>query len=190
MNPLDFVDIETLNPRICVDVRYATSNNFTGRVLYARPKCYLRRPVAQKIDAIHKKLEARSLGLKIFDGYRPLSVQKIFWSLLPDARYVAPPDIGSKHNRGAAVDVTLVDAARCELLMPTPFDDFTEKAHRDCLDLPAQAIANRRLLEEAMGEFGFIPLPTEWWHFDDADWERYPVEDIPLDVLGDKRPSA
>jgi len=182
--PLQFVDLEKVNPKILLDVRYATTNNFTQEILYGVPKCYLRLKVAEKIDRIQKTLEKRGLGLKVFDGYRPLSVQKKFWALVPDDRYVANPAIGSKHNRGAAVDVTLVDARGEELLMPTFFDDLTERAHRDYMNLPREAIDNRALLEEVMGSEGFIPLPTEWWHFDDADWAMYPVEDIPLEEMG------
>jgi D-alanyl-D-alanine dipeptidase len=183
MADLEFVEISTVNPRILIDMRYATANNFMGRPLYRSAKCYLRKNVAFKLDAIQKKLEAQGLGLKVFDAYRPLSVQKIFWEFLPDDRYVADPAVGSKHNRGAAVDVTLVDHKGCELRMPTPFDDFTTKAHRDCTQLPPVTIENRLLLEKIMLLGGFIPLPTEWWHFDDADWMLYPVEDIPIEQL-------
>ncbi len=183
MANLEFVEITTINPRILVEMRYATSNNFLGRPLYKCAKCALRKEVALKLDTVQKKLEAHGLGLKIFDAYRPLSVQKIFWEFLPDDRYVANPALGSKHNRGAAVDVTLVDHNGRELRMPTPFDEFTTRAHRDCFQLPQVAIENRILLEKMMIMNGFIPLPTEWWHFDDVEWMHYPIEDIPLEEL-------
>ncbi|MBS0604629.1 MAG: D-alanyl-D-alanine dipeptidase [Verrucomicrobia bacterium] len=179
----DLVDIHSINPRILVDIRYATSNNFVGRPVYTRAKCFLRRKVALKLDAIQSQLEKIGLGLKLWDGYRPLSVQKVFWELMPDDRYVAPPDVGSRHNRGAAVDLTLVDKQGRELLMPTDFDDFTQKAHRDYERLPKEVIYNRMLLENIMLEHGFIPLPTEWWHFDDAEGEKYPIEDRSLEEL-------
>lgn len=179
----DLVDIQSINPKILVDIRYATKNNFTGRPVYPRAKCYLRRKVALKLDLIQKRLEKIGLGLKIFDGYRPISVQKIFWDYCPDSRFVAPPEVGSRHNRGSAVDLTLVDTQGNELKMPTEFDEFTSRAHRDYNRLPKEVICNRALLENAMVEQGFIPQPTEWWHFDDAEGETYPIEDIPLDEL-------
>ncbi|MBP9842211.1 MAG: M15 family metallopeptidase [Simkaniaceae bacterium] len=178
-----FVDIEKEIPDILIDVVYATERNFVGKAVYPIAKCFLRAKVAGKLKRVQLRLKSRGLGLKIFDGYRPLSVQKIFWSLVPDDRYVAPPDKGSKHNRGAAVDVTLVDLEGRELLMPSLFDELNHTAHRDFMECSEAAILHRSILEEAMKEEGFIPLPTEWWHFDDADWESYPIEDISLESL-------
>ncbi len=100
------------------------------------------------------------------------------WKILPDERYVADPGKGSRHNRGCAVDVTLVDMQGVEQEMPTPFDDFSEKAHRDYADLSPLALHNRQILEKAMTEEDFIPFPTEWWHFDDPQWESHPVLDV------------
>lgn len=175
---LKFVDISAINPRIVTDIRYATENNFTGRKLYNSPICLLRHGVAKRLDAVQKNLESLKLGLKIFDGYRPLRVQRIFWEILPDDRFVADPKIGSKHNRGAAVDVTLIDSKGIELPMPTPFDDFTDKAHSSYPHLPQEILDNRFLLHQEMQREGFIPLPTEWWHFDAEDWEQYPIEEL------------
>ncbi len=172
----DLVDIHTVNSHIRLDIRYATENNFTHRKVYSEAVCRLRTGTAAKLSAVQKELEGMGLGLKVFDCYRPLDVQRKFWALMPDERYVANPAKGSRHNRGAAVDLTLVNAAGAELEMPTAFDDFTEKAHRDYRALPASAIKNRDLLERVMKKHGFVPLPTEWWHFDDADWERYPLQ--------------
>ncbi len=179
----DLIDIQSINPRIRVDIRYATANNFVGRPVYSRAKCFLRRKVAMKLDAIQQQLEKMGLGLKLWDGYRPLSVQKVFWEIMPDERYVAPPQIGSRHNRGAAVDLTLVDKEGKELKMPTDFDDFSLKAHRNYERLPKDVIYNRMLLENVMSEYGFIPMPSEWWHFDDAEGESYPIEDRSLEEL-------
>lgn len=179
----DLVNIQSINSRILIDIRYATPNNFVGRPVYSCAKCFLRRKVALKLDLIQKQLEKIGLGLKLWDGYRPFSVQKIFWKVFPDERYVASPYKGSRHNRGAAVDLTLVDKEGKELRMPTDFDDFTLKAHRDYQRLPKDVIYNRLLLENVMSEQGFIPLPTEWWHFDDPDGEKYPIEDRPLEEL-------
>lgn len=176
----DFVDIEKICPSIRVDVLYATANNFVKKQLYPCARCFLRRKVALRLMKVQKELERLNLGLKIIDGYRPFSVQKIMWDFLPDPRYVAPPHLGSKHNRGAAVDVTLVDFEGNELDMGSSIDVFGEIAHRDYDKLPAKNLANRTLLEDVMVSAGFVPLPTEWWHFDDGDWEKYPIEDVCL----------
>jgi len=177
------VDIEKINPRIKVEIKYATEDNFTGRRLYDVGKCFLRRFVAVKLDSVQRELEKFGLGLKVWDCYRPLSVQKILWSIVPDERYVANPAKGSRHNRGCAVDLTLVDSCGNELPMPTKYDDFTEKAHRDYFDLPDTLIKNREILENVMRKYGFIPLPTEWWHFDFEGWEKFSILDIPLKEL-------
>lgn len=179
----DLVDVQSINPRIVVDIRYAMANNFVGRPVYTRAKCFLRRKVAMKLDLVQKQLEKIGLGLKLWDGYRPLSVQKIFWETFPDEKYIAPPSKGSRHNRGAAVDLTLVDKEGRELRMPTDFDDFSIKAHRNFERLPKDVIHNRQLLESIMCQHGFVPLATEWWHFDDSEGEKYPIEDRPLEEL-------
>ena len=125
------IDMHRRNPRILLEIRYATANNFTHTALYDRPECWLNGVAAARLDAVQKELETQGLGLKVWDCYRPLSVQKKFWALVPDERYVANPAKGSRHNRGAAVDLTLVGAGGSELLMPTAHDDFTTRAHRD-----------------------------------------------------------
>jgi zinc D-Ala-D-Ala dipeptidase len=174
------IDIQIINSRIILDMRYATTNNFTGYKIYDHGTCYVCKPVALKLDMVQKELESKGLGLKIWDGYRPLSAQRKLWAILPDERYVANPAQGSKHNRGTVVDVTVVDTNGNELLMPTEFDSFTPKAHRDYIDLPEEALVNRQLLHDVMAKYGFIGWPNEWWHFDDQHWEQYPILDIDL----------
>ncbi len=174
------VDISRLDPAIRLDIRYATDNNFTGRVVYPSPRCLVRENVAEKLVRVQRKLKESGYGLKIFDGYRPLAVQKKFWSIMPVEDYVADPFKGSRHNRGAAVDVTLVDGEGREMPMPSGYDDFTEKAHRDYAGATEEELRNRALLEEAMKSEGFLPLPTEWWHFDAPGWQGFPVSDQPL----------
>ncbi len=176
--------VSQLDSTIVIDLKYATPDNFVGQVLYDTALCYLRRSVAERLVRVQKPLRKQGLGLKIWDGYRPLSVQWKMWRLVPDPRYVADPRKGSRHNRGAAVDVTLVDSLGHELPMPTGFDDFTERAHRDFTDLPPEVLRNRKILEEAMTREGFIPLPTEWWHFDAPNWKDYSILDIPLRKVG------
>lgn len=179
----DLVDVRQLDSTIVVELKYATADNFVGRPLYAVNACYLRRATAEKLVRVQHRLRSQGLGLKVYDCYRPLSVQWQMWQLVPDTRYVADPRKGSRHNRGAAIDVTLVDTNGQELLMPTAFDDFTEKASRSFMDAPTQALHHRELLEQAMSSEGFVPLPSEWWHFDDPEWQNYPILDVPLEQL-------
>ncbi|NOZ55640.1 MAG: D-alanyl-D-alanine dipeptidase [Calditrichaeota bacterium] len=179
----DLVDVQQVIPDIVVDLKYATADNFTGQVLYEVPRCFLRRATAERLARVQARLRKQGLGLKIWDGYRPRSVQWKMWKLVPDSRYVADPRKGSRHNRGAAVDVTLVDSTGRELEMPTGFDDFTEKAHRDYQGCSETARRNRALLEAAMTAEGFVPLPTEWWHFDDPEWRKYELLDVSLSEL-------
>jgi zinc D-Ala-D-Ala dipeptidase len=174
----DLVNVWKLDSTITLDIRYATANNFTGKQVYDEAKFFLRSEPAGKILEIQKELKQLGLGLKIFDGYRPLSVQKKFWEIMPDERYVADPKKGSRHNRGAAVDLTLIDKNGNEIPMPTPYDDFTEKASRNYMDLSSQIIINRKFLEDLMTKYGFTGLPTEWWHFDYNGWEKYDVLDV------------
>lgn len=180
----ELVELDKFIPGIVLDIRYATTNNFTGQTLYPSARCFLRKPVAENLRAVQSELATQGLGLKVFDGFRPLSVQKKMWEVFPHPGYVADPKKGSRHNRGAAVDLTLIRLSDgAELPMPTAFDDFTTKAHRDFNDLPEEAIRNRALLETLMEKHGFIGLPTEWWHFDDANWKRYPIMDVDASVL-------
>jgi D-alanyl-D-alanine dipeptidase len=177
------VDIRTVNRNIRLDIRYATTNNFLKRKLYTVAKCALRASVAQKLALVQTDLEKIGLGLKVYDCYRPFSVTKQMWEFLPDPNYVANPARGSRHNRGAAVDLTLVDRTGKELEMPTPFDDFTKKAHRDYNGGSTQSRKNRQTLEDAMKKQGFIGITTEWWHFDSEDWQKFAILDISLGAI-------
>jgi D-alanyl-D-alanine dipeptidase len=183
----ELVDVAVLAPTIRLDLRYATRDNFTGVAVYPAARCLLRRDAAERLARVQRALRAEGLGLMVWDCYRPFSVQERFWALVPDERYVARPVRrdgrpveGSKHNRGAAVDVTLVDAAGRPLPMPTGFDDFSERAHRGAPAAPA-ARANASRLEAAMAAEGFEPLATEWWHFDAPGWRSDPLLDVPLE---------
>ncbi len=172
------VNILDIDSTFHIDVRYATENNFTGSILYNFSNVYLVQEAAIQLANVNKYLKDNyGLRLKIYDGYRPLSVQKKMWEIVPDERYVANPAKGSKHNRGCAVDVTLVDSLGIELDMGTQYDDFTEKSHINYRALPSSVLRNRMILQEAMKKFGFLPLETEWWHFDFKDWKKYPVLD-------------
>ncbi len=181
--PVDMVDITELDSTIIIDLRYATAENFLGDTLYSANICLLRKAVAERLVKVHQYLKGKGLGLKIWDGYRPLFVQKKMWEKLPNSKFVANPKYGSNHNRGAAVDVTLVDLKGNELEMPTGFDDFSEKAHIKCENISEEAKKNRGILQKAMRRFGFKTINSEWWHFNDKDIKKYSVMDIPLDFL-------
>jgi zinc D-Ala-D-Ala dipeptidase len=174
------VNLQTVAPDIRLDMRYATANNFLKQVLYPRATCLLRSATATKLAAVQYALARRGLGLKVFDCYRPLSVQRRMWAILPDADYVANPKTGSRHNRGAAVDVTLVDRSGRPLEMPSEFDDFSPRAHADYANASARAKANRQLLRSAMTQHGFQGIATEWWHFDDTQSQHYGLLDVDL----------
>ena len=180
----ELVDLASLNAGFRFDLRYATPNNFVHATLYPVAKAYLQRDAANALAEVQHDLATQGLGLKIFDAYRPLSVQQRMWNLIHDERYVSNPAINAgRHTRGTAVDLTLVDRDGKELSMPTPFDDFTEKAHRDAPGIPADAAHNAKLLETTMIKHGFLPFPFEWWHFDYRDWKKHPPLDVPLDQL-------
>ncbi len=175
----DLVDVSAVIPDAVLDMRYATADNFTGAVLYPKAVCKLRRAVAARLARAAGALRAQGRRLLIWDCYRPASIQEQLWKLVPDPRYVANPKTGSRHNRGAAVDVALVDAAGRPVVLPTKFDEFSEAAHRPrALAGPRGAEAKR--LEGAMLDAGFLGMPTEWWHFDAPDSREYALSNEPL----------
>lgn len=178
------VDVESAVPSIRLDVRYATPDNFLKKTLYPVAKVYLRKPAAEALRDAQTELAALGLGLKVFDGYRPYRVTEQMWEPIRNPDFVADPKKGSRHNRGAAVDVTLIDLRTGEELpMPTPYDDFTPRAAHDFNDLPAQVLANRGKLRDVMIRHAFQPLPSEWWHYDYSGWDKFELMDVPLEEL-------
>ena len=178
------VDLETAVPGVRLDIRYATTDNFMKRQLYPVARAYLRRPAAEALAAIQQELAARGLGLKVFDGYRPYRVTEAMWEPIQNPDFVADPKEGSKHNRGCAVDLTVVDAKTgAELSMPTPYDDFTPRAAYAFTDLPADVLEHRTLLRDVMERHGFEAIDSEWWHFDFKGWDQYELLDLPLESV-------
>ena len=159
-------------------MRYATNNNFLKSTVYECNACLLRKEVARDLVKANDHFMAKGYRIKLFDCYRPLDVQKKMWKILPDARYVANPSRGSIHNRGGAVDLTLVDESGTELDMGTDFDHFGKEAHHDYQNLDPTVIQNRKLLKDGMEKFGFKPISTEWWHYNFRSTRDYPVSNF------------
>jgi zinc D-Ala-D-Ala dipeptidase len=188
----NLTDLNLAAPQLAFDIRYATADNFMGRPLYKSARAFLVRPAAEALIAAAKLAKNGGYGITIYDAYRPLSVTKAMWNATPRhlRNYVANPAKGSKHNRGAAVDVTLHDAkTNTPVPMPTDFDDFSKKAHRDYIGAPAEAIANRARLERYMIAAGFRPMSNEWWHFDFIGWEKFPILDVQFEDLDRYQPA-
>ncbi len=178
-----FVSLQRHIPGILIHLRYATTHNFTHKVLYHHPKALLRKQPAEALKKVQEELNKRGLGLKIYDAYRPFSVSCLLWQHATDRRYVANPKRGSHHNRGTAVDLTIVQLGTGnELNMGTDFDNFTDTAHHSFVHLPAEALANRRLLKNIMWKHGFNFVPTEWWHYHWRD-KNYPLVDLHFDNM-------
>ncbi len=178
------VDLEKTIHGIVLDIRYANSNNFTREKIYTAPKAFARLQVAKALQKVQDSLATFKFGLKIYDAYRPYAASLRFFEVYPDTNFVANPRYGSRHNRGCAVDLTLVELATGkEIPMPTEYDDFTEKANPNYSDLPENVKSNRQLLFGIMSHFGFSHYPTEWWHFDFTGWENYKLMDLSFEEL-------
>ncbi len=182
----DLVELVQLDSTIRLDIRYATPHNFMGRPMYAQARAFLQRPAAEAVVRVHRALHAKGYGLLVFDGYRPWAVTKKFWDETPPAKrsFVANPKKGSKHNRGSAVDLSLYDLRTGkEVVMPSPYDDFTPKASSSYAGGTDEQRKMRALLRSAMEAEGFRVEPGEWWHFDHRTWREYPILDIPFEKL-------
>jgi len=178
------VELTKLDETIKLDIRYATSNNFVGRAVYPEARAFLQRPAAEALVGVHRQLAERGLGIVIFDGYRPWTITKLFWDVVPEdkRKFVADPAKGSKHNRGCAVDLSVYNLKTGELVpMPSGFDEFTERASPNYKGGTDEERANREMLRTLMEGAGFTVNPNEWWHFDYKDWEQYAIYDISFD---------
>lgn len=175
------VELTTLDSTIKLDIRYATSDNFVGRPVYPQARAFLQKPAAKAVVNVHRKLKKRGLGIVIFDGYRPWTITKLFWDVVPEdkRKFVADPAKGSKHNRGCAVDLSIYDLKTGTLIdMPSGYDEFTERASPNYTGGTDLQRANRDLLRKLMEEEGFTVNPNEWWHFDFKNWQDYAIYDI------------
>jgi D-alanyl-D-alanine dipeptidase len=184
-NPqIRLVEIKKYIPGIVLDIRYATNNNFMHRKMYQQARAFARLPVVMALKEVEADLKARGLGIKIYDAYRPYAVTVKFYEEALDTNFVADPRKGSKHNRGCAIDMGLIDLKTGrDLDLPTGFDSFSKKAAANYQDLPQAEIVNRELLKSVMAAHGFRVIATEWWHYDFNGWASYPLLDIPFSAL-------
>lgn len=162
----DFVRLKDLSPDFVYELKYATPDNFLKQAVYDCGECYLRKSTAEALVKANEAFKQLGYRIKLFDCYRPLSVQKKMWKILPGTHYVANPAKGSKHNRGAAVDLTLVDAEGKELNMGTPFDFFGKEAHHTYTEHSKEVLENRKLLKETLDKYNFKSIYSEWWHYE------------------------
>jgi len=184
--PPDLVEPAKIDSTIRLDIRYATTNNFLGSVFYSSAHAFLQRPAALAVVRAARVLQPLGYGILIHDAYRPWYVTKVFWDATPPASrwLVADPARGSKHNRGAAVDVTLYERATGEPVeMPSTYDEATPRARADFPGGTSRQRWHRALLRRVLEAEGFVVNPSEWWHFDFRDWQRYPIMNAPFEEL-------
>ena len=180
----ELVEIKKAIPSVVLDIRYATKNNFMQQVMYKQPRVFARKPVVEQLKKIQAILNKKGYGLKIFDAYRPYAITVAFYQKASDKNFVANPAKGSKHNRGCAVDLTIIDLKTGkDVPMPTPYDSFAPEAAPHFEKLPASIIKNRDFLIATMQANGFKVIYNEWWHFDFNGWQDYELMDIPFEKL-------
>jgi D-alanyl-D-alanine dipeptidase len=179
-----FILLSSLDKDIVIDLKYSTTDNFTKKIIYPNNLCALRKNTAEKLVMANNQLKKLGYRIKVWDAYRPIYVQQLFWDILKDSHFVANPKTGgSIHNKGCAVDVTLVDKGGNELNMPSKFDDFSSNAYRNNPNMTNEVKINIDLLTKCMVDNGFITIETEWWHFVDVNSKKYEIADINLKLF-------
>ncbi len=176
----DMVEINQLDTSFLLDLRYATVNNFTHTQLYDCARCFVRYQVAKDLILANEEFKRLGYRIKIFDGFRPQSVQYRMFEVFPIAGYVADPAKGSVHSRGGAVDLTLVDKQGNELDMGTPFDYFGRKAGHYCTSLPDTVLQNRIFLKTVLQKYHFMPIRGEWWHYNHQQARKFPLSEFEI----------
>ena len=170
-----FVRLADFSDGFAFDMRYATKNNFLKEKVYDCAECYTRVKTVKALLAANADFKKSRVKIKFFDCYRPNSVQYKMWEIVPNPQYVANPKKGSIHNKGGAVDITLVTLDGGELDMGTDFDFFGKRAYHDNFDLPQEILDNRKLLKETMEKHGFWSTRTEWWHYNLQGAHKDPI---------------
>jgi D-alanyl-D-alanine dipeptidase len=172
---MSLIEITEASHDILLDLRYATKNNITGKIIFEENRCFLHADALILLERAISLAKDQGLRFKIFDAYRPKKVQEALWAHSPNPNYVTPPERGSPHTRGVAVDLTLIDAHENDLDMGTPFDDFTPQSHHGAANLPRNIAANRYLLLGIMMSAGWDLYLNEWWHY-----QLFKARDYPL----------
>lgn len=180
----ELINLEKFIPGIVLDIRYATENNFTKEKIYNLPRAYARKPVAESLKKAQEEFKSLGFGIKIFDAYRPYAATVKFYEVYKDTTYVASPYRGSRHNRGCAIDMTLIDLKTGkELPMPTEYDSFRKEAWPTTPVKDPVIKKNRDLIISVMEKHGFKVNSSEWWHFDFIGWQKFDVMDISFEEL-------
>jgi D-alanyl-D-alanine dipeptidase len=188
--PSDLVELRKLDPTIKLDIRYATSNNLFGTEFYSQPRAFLQRAPAEALVRVNRKLKPLGYGLLVHDGYRPWYVTKVFWDATPQDKkiFVADPSKGSRHNRGAAVDITLYELKSGRPVeMVSTYDETTDRAYPNYPGGTALQRWHRDLLRAVMEAEGFTVYEAEWWHFDYKDWQRYRIGNQTFEDISPKQ---
>jgi len=184
------VELRSLDPSIKYDIRYATSNNFMGTPFYSSAHAFMQRPAAEAVARASAELRKLGYGLLIHDSYRPWYVTKMFWDGTPPDKhmFVADPAQGSRHNRGAAVDLTLYDLKTgAPIRMTGGYDEMSDRSYPLYPGATSLQRWHRDVLRTAMEAQGFNVIDTEWWHFDYKDWRSYPIGTLTFEQLGADR---
>ena len=184
----DLVDLVPLDSTIDLDIRYASTDNFTGAVFYRQPRAFMQRPAAEAVVRANRRLQERGLGLLIHDAYRPWHVTKMFWDATPDdlKDFVANPANGSRHNRGCAIDLTLYDLESGDpIQMVAGYDEFSPRSFPMYAGGTARQRWYRELLRQTMEAEGFTIYEFEWWHFDYRDWKNYRIGNVTFEEIAD-----
>jgi zinc D-Ala-D-Ala dipeptidase len=181
VNDTAFVYLKDYSKDFVYDMKYATNDNFLKTQVYDCPECLLRLKTVKALLEANKKCIKKGYRIKLFDCYRPLDIQKKMWAIVSNPEYVANPAKGSIHNRGGAVDITLVDANGNELDMGTPFDFFGKEASHNFVDFSSAILKNRKLLKKIMIKNGFISFDSEWWHYNLNGAKNYPISNFKWD---------
>lgn len=180
----ELVNLEAYIPELILDIRYATDNNFTKEKIYNLAKAYARKPVAEALRKAQVEFKKHGLGIKIFDAYRPYAATVKFYEVYRDTTYVASPYRGSRHNRGCAIDMTIVDLkTKKDLPMPTEYDSFRKEAWPTTPVKDPAIKKNLELIISVMQKHGFKVNASEWWHFDFIGWQKFEVMDISFEAL-------
>jgi len=178
------INIKKAIPDVVLDIRYATKNNFMKQVMYPKAKAFARASVVAQLKTIQAELRKKGYGLKIYDAYRPYAITMAFYEKASDKAFVADPAKGSKHNRGCAIDLSIINyKTKKEIAMPTPYDSFAPEAAAKYPNLPKNVLKNRDFLISTMQAHGFKVIPNEWWHFDFIGWQNYELMDVPFSIL-------